>query len=361
MGEGTLKDFIETASSVSPFRVEDDFGNGFVRLRSEEAERRQAAHDIRSTEDIVIEALRNARDAHARTILMAVSREGDRRRITVIDDGDGIPPEMHERIFESRVTSKLDSAHMDKWGVHGRGMALYSISVNCETARVASSDAGKGAALVFESDLRKLGEKADQSTFPSFEMSEAGTVTVRGPRNILRTSCEFAVDSTDSCTLYVGSPAEVAATLHAYATATLSAAQRAFCSDENDLPVCKRLAASADPADFARIAERLGLNLSERTARRIMDGQIPPLDPLVERIVIEEPKAASAPVKSRRKRASGDGRGLKIDDADLLEFSDAVRRAFSDLARDYYLDASVQPDIVVRKDRISVSIPVQKL
>lgn len=361
MGEGTLKDFIETASSVSPFRVEDDFGNGFVRLRSEEAERRQAAHDIRSTEDIVIEALRNARDAHARTILMAVSREGDRRRITVIDDGDGIPPEMHERIFEPRVTSKLDSAHMDKWGVHGRGMALYSISVNCETACVASSDAGKGATLVFESDLRKLGEKADQSTFPSFEISEAGTVTVRGPRNILRTSCEFAVDSTDSCTLYVGSPAEVAATLHAYATATLSAAQRAFCSDENDLPVCKRLAASADPADFARIAEGLGLNLSERTARRIMDGQIPPLDPLVERIVIEDPKAASAPVKSRRKRASGDGRGLKIDDADLLEFSDAVRRAFSDLARDYYLDASVQPDIVVRKDRISVSIPVQKL
>lgn len=361
MGEGTLKDFIETASSVSPFRIEDDFGNGFVRLRSEEAERRQAAHDIRSTEDIVIEALRNARDAHARTILMAVSREGDRRRITVIDDGDGIPPEMHERIFEPRVTSKLDSAHMDKWGVHGRGMALYSISVNCETARVVSSDAGKGAALVFESDLRKLGEKADQSTFPSFEMSEAGTVTVRGPRNILRTSCEFAVDSTDSCTLYVGSPAEVAATLHAYATATLSAAQRAFCSDENDLPVCKRLAASADPADFARIAEGLGLNLSERTARRIMDGQIPPLDPLVERIVIEDPKAASAPVKSRRKRVSGDGRGLKIDDADLLEFSDAVRRAFSDLARDYYLDASVQPDIVVRKDRISVSIPVQKL
>ena len=30
------------------------------RLRSAEAERRQAAHDIRSTEDIVIEMLRNA-------------------------------------------------------------------------------------------------------------------------------------------------------------------------------------------------------------------------------------------------------------------------------------------------------------
>ena len=38
---------------------------------------------------------------------------------------------------------------------------------------------------MFESDLRKLGEKADQSTFPSFEMSEAGTVTVRGPRATL--------------------------------------------------------------------------------------------------------------------------------------------------------------------------------
>lgn len=356
-----LKDFIETASSVSPFRVEDDYGAGYVRLRSEEAERRQAAHDTRSTEDVVIEALRNARDAHARMIFLATSRDGALRRVTVVDDGDGVPPFMHERIFEARVTSKLDSAHMDRWGVHGRGMALYSISVNCEVARVAASDAGKGAALEFVSDTRSLGEKADQSTFPTFELTETGTVAVRGPRNILRTACEFAVDSADRCTLYLGSPAEIAATLYAYANATLSAAQRAFCADVEALPVCKRLAASADPAEFARIAAGLGLPLSVRTCRRIMDGQIEPVAPLTDRIVISDPRAAAPQRPTRRKRASADDRGLVIDPADLAAFSSEVERAFSEIARAYYLDGSVRPDIAVRKDRITITIPVQKL
>lgn len=356
-----MKDFIETASSNSPFRVEDDFGSGFVRLRSEEAERRQAAHDIRSTEDIVIEALRNARDAHARNIFMAVSREGDLRRITVVDDGDGIPPFMHERIFEPRVTSKLDSAHMDKWGVHGRGMALYSISVNCEHARVAASDSGKGAALEFVSDTTKIGEKTDQSTFPSFELSDAGTVVVRGPRNILRISCEFAVDCADSCTLYIGSPAEIAATLYAFALSTLSAAQRAFCADEQDLPVCKRLATCSDPADFTRIAIDLGLGISERTSRRIMDGQIKSLAPLVARIEIVDPHSRTRRTTVQRKTISGDDRGLKIDEADISAFSKRIEAAFAEIAQDYYLDASVEPEVTVRKDRIVVSIPVQKL
>ena len=78
VGEGTLTRLHRNRRAVSRrLRVEDDLGDGFVRLRSAEAERRQAAHDIRSTEDIVIEALRNARDAQARTILMArIARGG---------------------------------------------------------------------------------------------------------------------------------------------------------------------------------------------------------------------------------------------------------------------------------------------
>lgn len=361
MSNDTLKDFIETASAVSPFRVEDDFGSGYVRLRSEEAERRQAAHDIRSTEDIVIEALRNARDAHARMIFLAISRESDSRHVTVIDDGDGVPSYMHERIFEPRVTSKLDSAHMDKWGVHGRGMALYSISVNCTSARIASSDSGKGAAFEFISDTRTLGEKTDQSTFPTFELSESGTIVVRGPRNIIRTACEFAVDSASVCTLYMGSPAEIAATLYAFAEATLGRAQRVFCSDESEIPVCKRLAASADPADFARIAAGLGLKLSERTCRRIMDGQIGPVAPLADRIVIVEPQKPTMRVPVRKKKPFDDERGLRIDPADLDAFTTGIEHAYAELARAYYLDGAVRPDIVVKRDRITVVIPVQKL
>ena len=85
--------------------------------------------------------------------------------------------------------------HLDKWGVHGRGMALYSISDNAESAEIVASDAGLGSAFVVETNLEQLPEKTDQSSFPTFELNEAGTVSVRGPKNILRTACEFAIES----------------------------------------------------------------------------------------------------------------------------------------------------------------------
>lgn len=60
-----LRTTSETASSVS---------------RSSEAERRQAAQDIRSSEDVVIELLRNARDAGASRIFLATQKTGNARR-----------------------------------------------------------------------------------------------------------------------------------------------------------------------------------------------------------------------------------------------------------------------------------------
>ena len=60
MGDGNLASFIEDVCGEGHLRVETDLGGGFVRLRSSEAERRQAAQDIRSSEDIIIEMLRNA-------------------------------------------------------------------------------------------------------------------------------------------------------------------------------------------------------------------------------------------------------------------------------------------------------------
>ena len=365
MGDESLAEFIETAGSGSPFRVEADFGQGFVRLRSEEAERRQAAHDIRSSEDVVIEALRNARDAHARNIFLATGKEGSLRRIVVIDDGDGVPAFMHQHIFEPRVTSKLDTVRMDRWGVHGRGMALYSISVNCSTARVAASDVGLGAAMEFVSDTAKLGEKADQSTFPRFEMSEAGSVNVRGPRNILRTACEFAIDCADSVTVYVGSAADIAATLYAYAISSTTAATRAFSNETGELAVCKRLGVAADPAHFAEIAASLGLPLSGRTCRRIMDGTIAPVGPITDKVRIVNPHHRA----SRRRESHGissdrltrENRSLQIGKEDLDDFAADVKRAFAELARAYYLEPDVEPDVSVRKDSIRITIPVQML
>lgn len=268
MGASNLEQFVDSICDESHLRIEDDLGDGFVRLRTSEAERRQAAHDIRSTEDIVIELLRNARDAHARTIFLAVGRDGNTRKLTMLDDGDGIPLALHEKIFEPRVTSKLDTVHMDKWGVHGRGMALYSIKVNSTQAKVLASDKDFGSAIYVETDLTKLPERADQSTFPTFEVTEAGTYSMRGPKNIVRTATEFALESRKACTVYWGSATEIAATLYEFGATTTSPALRAFCKDPLELPVCKRLCTASDPASFAEIAEELGLSLSERSARR---------------------------------------------------------------------------------------------
>ena len=304
-----------------------------------------------------MELMRNARDAHASSIFIATSKEKGKRSITVIDNGCGIPAKMHHLVFEPRVTSKLDTNHMDAWGMHGRGMALYSISVNAENAYVADSDSDLGTAVKVVASLENLSEKADQSTFPTFTLSESNNVHVTGPKNILRTVCEFAIDSRAHCQVYIGSPSEICATLYGYGISALSTIERLFCRDVKALPLTKRLATAADPAMFAEIAEEIGLEISTRTARRVLDGEIDSLDPILERVVIDE-----APTKRRRSKGKGsqDQRGLKVSAQDRESFSGAVMDAFEDIAQKYYLEAAVEPKLSVRRDLMTISIPIVK-
>lgn len=366
MSEEALTSFVESVCGEGHLRVEDDLGDGFVRLRSAEAERRQAAHDIRSTEDIVIEMLRNARDASARNIFLAVSREGEIRKLSMIDDGCGIPESMHEHVFEPRVTSKLDSMHFDKWGVHGRGMALYSIRVNAEKSCVAVSGSGLGSALVVETNLKKLSEKTDQSTFPSLEMKDATAFSLRGPKNIVRTVCEFALESRSACTVYLGSPVEIAATLYAFGRSSSGSASRVLAYEEDDVPVCKRLALAHNPASFALTASRMGLSMSDRSARRIMDGEIESLDCMLDMLRCNgldssADQHSKGKAVSSRKRRSGDARGLKLASEDVLEIKRKTSKLYQEIASRYYLDPHVEPDVRVQNDAIRITIPVEKL
>lgn len=367
MTDKDLVSFVESTNSKSHLRVEADLGDGFFRLRTDEAERRQAAQDIRCTEDIIIEMLRNARDAHARNIFLASSKENDTRLITIIDDGDGIPASMHQAIFEPRVTSKLDTAHFDKWGMHGRGMALYSIASNATHAAVCLSEKEIGASFRVEVDCMTLSEKTDQSSFPRFEFTENGTVAVRGPKNILRTVAEFALEHRKAINVYIGSPAEIAATLYHYGIATTSASLRAFSSNSASTPLVKRLACSSDPTDFKDNAQTIGLDFSERTARRIMDGSISALPSVMERIEKEGfPKGRQTvqqPLKAdTRKKTTPeprDFRGLKLSADDLSEFSDAVAAAYRHLAQSYYLDPTLEPIVHIDSRAIRITIPVR--
>ena len=367
MMDQSLSNFIDEACGENRLRVEDDLGDGFVRLRVSEAERRQAVHDIRSSEDIAIELLRNARDANASTIFLSTCKIESTRSLVILDDGDGVPEGLHHAVFEPRVTSKLDSAHVDKWGVHGRGMALYSISVNADEAYIASSAPGKGSSFVVRSHVERVGERADQSTFPAFLKGEGNVVSVRGPRNILRTACEFALDCRDRCSVYFGSPVEVAATLYAFGKGSLSPSVLAFCANPDDVPVVKRLSVASTPAEFASLAQGIGLDMSQRSARRIIDGDIKPLPSLLDRVKSEGFQPAA--VKGSRTSTAGAPQTetsslvarkstVRFAQRDIDEFQDRIRAALAPLAKAYYLETSVSPTIKVRNGELKISIPL---
>lgn len=354
--DDSLLDFVSSVSGDQYVKVEETLGDGYVRLKISEAERRQAKHDIRTFEDVVVEVLRNSRDAHARRIYVACSREGDTRTMTVIDDGVGVPAAMHDRIFEPRVTSKLETMVMDRWGVHGRGMALFSVRSNVRTARLAASDTHKGTSLVIVSDTSALPEKADQSKWPTVERSpETGRHAVgTGPHNIIRGVVEFAVEHSE-IDVYYGTPTEILATVFSHARDRLDARQLLFCDDASDVPVWQRPAVAGDAAELVALASSVGLAVSERTAHRVLGGELAALESVLESVLPapEEPDP-------RRPDIYRDRRGLRIHHADLREFQRKLEEAFDLVSERYYLQLAGEPKVTVGRDTITVRFSVEK-
>lgn len=351
-----LSQFIDQATHESRLRVESDLGDGFVRLRVSEAERRQAKQDIRCVEDAAIEMLRNARDAHARSIFFAASKSGSIRRFTMVDDGDGVPEHLHETVFEPRVTSKLDSLTMDDWGVHGRGMALYSIKANAEEAFIASSAAGQGSSFVVTFDTTKVTERRDQSTLPDLVKALDGVWSVgSSPHNIARTVAEFALANRKKCTVYFGSPVEIAATLLAFGRSSHQSA--GMVSFEQVAP-SKRLACASDSQQFAHIAADIGLEMSSRSAHRILQGQIKPLPPYLESL--SRRREGDTGTRSSKRAVGRDYRGLKVAQEDVDDFLVDLKRAWRELADRYFLEGDVEPAIRISHDSVHVTFPVRK-
>ena len=350
-----LIDFVTTVSGDTFLKVEESLGDGFVRLRIAEAERRQAKHDIRSVEDVIVELLRNSRDAHAQRIFVASSKEGDLRTITIIDDGVGVPRHLHEAIFEPRVTSKLETMVMDRWGVHGRGMALFSVRSNVSVARIASSDTHKGTAMTIVVDTAELSERADQSTWPVVEKDDSGNLRVaRGPHNIIRRVVEFACEHPE-LEVYLGSPTEVLSTLHDGARSHLDTAELMFCEDLSRMTVWHRPAACSDAAELVHVAAELGLPISERTAHRIIGDELSGLEPVLTEIHAENDlPVANEPDIYR------DRRSLRIHHSDLASFKHELEQAFDHLAERYYLNLRGEPKISIGADEIRVRFGVDK-
>lgn len=374
----SLVDFVSSVTGDTFLKVEAHLGDGFVRLKTSEAERRQAKHDIQAVEDVAVELLRNARDAEARHIFLASAREGDIRQLVCIDDGCGIPASMHERVFEPRVTSKLDTMVMDRYGVHGRGMALFSIKSNVEEAAVVASGVGRGSTFKVRIDTAVLPERKDQSTWPTLVDAPLGTERgsacdlddadaedvdrLRGPRNIVRSVCEFALDCPE-VEVWVGSPAEITATMHGMGQDALgSDILRA--GGREDLPLWQTMALAGDAAGLVEAARALGLELSERHAHRVLSGEVRPVQAARRQLR----RSADAQLAARSRDASEaheidlslDQRSIRPTAADLVALQAKLASAFDDFAKRYYLELKDLPKIHLGKREITVRFLVDK-
>ena len=161
----------------------------------------------------------------------------------------------------------------------------------------------------------------------------------------------------------MGSSTDIAATLFAFGLGSLSAADRLAGGNDQKLPVCKRLSACASLSGFHQVAESLGLLMSERSARRILDGQIAPLPPLLSKIKIEGLQASDAledekGIAREKPSTARLTKGLKLSDEDAARFARKIAQAYAELADAYFLDDSTEPQIKVSKDAIRITIPV---
>ncbi len=255
-----LLDFINE-TLPQKLRVEEDFGQGFVRLNITEAQRRQSKADIRCAEDVIVELLRNSRDAKADSIYIASWKHKHIRNLLVFDNGEGIPKNLVERIFEARVTSKLNQVIIDNYGIHGRSMALYGIALNCKEAKVVYSKKDEGTAIKVAIDTKQLPEKANQSTWPS--VNPKRTITA-GPKNIIRKTVEYKFRN-PKIKIFLGSPSEILAKLI-----------------ENGL-----LFSEDSANNMHKKAKSLGLDLSFRNCQRISYKEITPSSEILSNLNLD--------------------------------------------------------------------------
>ncbi len=208
-----IKRFLSELKIKDSLNIEEDLGDGYVKLKISEAERRQALQDINCVEDIIVELLRNSRDAGSKNIFIGTKKiEDKRRKIYFIDDGNGIHPNLQKLIFESRVTSKMENGIKDPYGFHGRGMALFSIKLNVDDISIVFSDRSKGASFYIDIDLLKIPEKKDQSVVPQIIKTDGDLSIIGGVNNIIKTIIEFQLQNKD-INFFYGSPTQILATM----------------------------------------------------------------------------------------------------------------------------------------------------
>lgn len=343
---GDVVRFVSQVTDAARLRIEENLPHGFVRLKVAEAERRQAQHDIRSVENVVTELVRNSRDAGAKRVMVAFQKEQGRyRRISVMDDGCGIPEEMHQAIFEPRVTSKSRDFDEDRYGVHGRGMALFSIKSRCMSADVAFSEPGVGTVMQVSVDTKKLGERSDQATMPCIVGTDEEPEVGSGPHNVARVLLEMSVDHPEM-EFYLGSYSEVLATA------------RFIGAGEKRVPWSELC--GIDEARALAEASRglLGLAVSERNSYRILNDEITILDTVMTQarlFTAAEGKAGEVQRPGTKKAVRIRSPLRKLSGDDLARIGEGCAKVVEGVVGRYYLRGAAPPRVRRSRGKLIVS------
>lgn len=360
--ENDLVGFVRSFAQKRTLTIEEDLGSGYVRLRVTEAEKRQALQDIRSVEDVVKELVRNARDAGSRSIMVASGKEKNRwRHIIVIDDGRGIPEEVQGKIFESRVTSKIEKVVEDSFGVHGRGMALFSIKHTVDSIELFRSEEGRGSIFKAVIDTQLLREKGDQSTLPQI-LEEDGRLVVNGPHNILRVLAEFLLEP-GAPAIYYGSESEILALLFTLSRERLRW-ERTGNEKGKGSPLWNELSLVQEGKELCSFArEKLGLEVSERTAFRVLEGEISPPPSLGELILRGGSRTIGlthrSPHGMRSRGLVEDNLSGRLSREDLEGIREAFLHMVEEVGKKYFLRA-VDCQVRRSKNQLKLSLLLEE-
>jgi hypothetical protein len=286
-----------------PYR---DLGGGFARLAGAEGLRRSPRR-LRSVEDALLELLRNSRDAGARNIYVASTLRARRyRQLVVIDDGRGIPETHKHLVFEPGVTTRHldplpDTAPDD--APHGAGLSLYHIKNTALSAEVLSASSPTAIKTVF--DTQALPERSLQSnTRPS-------------KSNLSATIAHFAAQPlSNGLRLHHASPARIL---------TLLLKHRIIQKSEDGIV--------GEAGRLRELASGLGLEVSLRTAQRVVAGSVSPASPATGPEILGVGRDSRTQMRAARRVEAG-APILPVRGEDLDEIREVLRR----VARSSYLD-----------------------
>ncbi len=267
---------------------------------------RRSPPRLRSVEDALFELLRNSRDAGARNVYVASSMKSRRyRTLVVIDDGHGIPKNYRDLIFEPGVTTRhlAPVAGLDETP-HGAGLSLYHIKNAALLAEVPSAASPTAIKVIF--DTLSLPEKSYQS-LPHPSSSRLSRT------NLPATLATFAEQPNLLHHLYHGSHARILARLLKH---------RIIRRTEDEMWSSKGV------ATVREVALGLGLEMSFRTVRRVVAGEVE----AAEEVSLQTDRSRSSSDISRRNGAGGPI--LTMGERDLAR----IRTVLRQVARSSYLD-----------------------